>query len=223
MNYEENSWTKLWHDIHICSPSPEPVPIPARNSLWHIGGWDGIAMFNPEASLVVSVANQNIESSCGLSVTKDRLLAVAACYQHTAKTFRYKYNYFLSEIAIILVKMSGVTQKARWSKMSRPQERKGYKPPAFLNLMAVKKDDNAWVYYSAFGQSITILQNGSFTGFPPMCQIIPQSRWQRCATSLLAAHWGFSLNCFPFALSCCLVLAKTVTRWSIYPMLKMLS
>lgn len=49
-------------------------------------------MFNPEAFLAVLVLTQNVEGSCGLSVTKDWLLAVAACYQHTVKISRYKYE-----------------------------------------------------------------------------------------------------------------------------------
>uniref|UniRef100_A0A8C8S2F9 Uncharacterized protein n=1 Tax=Pelusios castaneus TaxID=367368 RepID=A0A8C8S2F9_9SAUR len=49
-----------------------------------------IVLFNPDASLFALVVTQDLEGPCGLSVTKDGLLAVADCYHHSVKLYRYR-------------------------------------------------------------------------------------------------------------------------------------
>lgn len=94
-------------------------------------------MFNPEASLVVSVVTQNVGGSCGLSVTKDWLLAVVACYQHAVKVSRYKYKLLSLRIDIILDNMSGGNPESQVVKNVSTffnQETKRYKPSSVLEL-----------------------------------------------------------------------------------------
>ncbi|KYO35097.1 E3 ubiquitin-protein ligase TRIM32 [Alligator mississippiensis] len=67
----------------VCVDSDENLFVADR-------GQNYIVMFNPDASLVALVVNENLEGPCGLSVTKDGLLAVADCYHHSVKLYRYK-------------------------------------------------------------------------------------------------------------------------------------
>ncbi|CAM4567490.1 unnamed protein product [Caretta caretta] len=53
-------------------------------------GQNRIVMFNPDASLIALVVTQDLEGPCGLSVTKDGLLAVAGCYHHNVQLYRYR-------------------------------------------------------------------------------------------------------------------------------------
>ncbi|XP_069486944.1 E3 ubiquitin-protein ligase TRIM32-like [Ambystoma mexicanum] len=51
-----------------------------------------VVMFNPDSSLTVKVVTQDLEGPAGLAVTKDGLLAVADCYHHRVKLYKYKQS-----------------------------------------------------------------------------------------------------------------------------------
>ncbi|XP_069096572.1 E3 ubiquitin-protein ligase TRIM32-like [Pleurodeles waltl] len=49
-----------------------------------------VVMFNPDSSLTAKVVTQDLEGPAGLAVTKEGLLAVADCYHHRVKLYKYR-------------------------------------------------------------------------------------------------------------------------------------